>query len=186
MKNLVGFIFASLIILGLTIGVPVLAFISLKYIFGIKITSALLLGVGSTILVNIIFWKSLTIYVNNLFANKNNPDISGIVLTNENINNLEILSTDLTLEEYTDRVTFFHNDHSRSGVEALKSYFRSRIPNTNINYSDSPLPLMLKLLELVDSKLPASTMEVLHGKDCEHTQKDDEFDGLDLSKAFEN
>jgi hypothetical protein len=186
MKNLIGFFIASLIIISLTLGVPTLSIVALNYLFGPKIALGVVITVVSVIITDIIFWKSLTTYINNLFANRTNPDISGLILTNENIATLEILNTDLTLEQYTDRVTFFHNDHSRDGVEALKNYFRSRIPNTSINYSDSPLPLMLKLLELVDSNLPASTMEVLHGKDCEHTQKDDEFDGLDLSKAFEN
>ena len=80
-----------------------------------------------------------------------------------------------------------HNDNTADGINALTQYLKARVSGSTINFAESSLPAVIKLLTLVDSKLPMSTMSILHNNSTDDVDTGaDDFSELDLGANFKN
>ena len=165
----------------LVIGMPVSSFYILSLYFGSKITAAIFLIVFSFITANLITARSV---MYQLSENTKGSNKVGQILTEDLIDKLIISKEDLTFEEYTYRLAIVYNDHTPEGLNAFKQYLSSRVSGAVINYDDSPLPLIVKLLTLVDDNLPLATRDILSTKP--DVSSDDEFKDIDLGDQFTN
>lgn len=186
MQKFIGLVLATLVILGISIGFPVLSYYVLNIYFGSFVASSIVLTCSAFILIQHVFYKAIIYNLNNSKVVDNTPaQNSGRILTEDDLESLTVSDSDLSLQEYSDRVVFFHHDNTAAGIDSLVDYFKSRVADKDINYYDSPLPVLLKLLSLVDEKLPQSTRIILIGASGNKDEVD-EFDDLDFQDSFNN
>lgn len=187
MKKFIAFIISVATIFGIVVGLPIMSFFILKHFFGTYVSLGLLIAAVIFIMVQVIIATTIIAYVNTRVAS-NSSNSSGEILTEDSVDTFTIVERDLTLQEYLNRIVFFHNDDTAEGIRSLEKYITSRIVDGNINLIDSPLPLVLKLLSSVDTKIPQSTLGILYGASGTSNNDDDgeEFSNLDLGETFKN